>query len=150
MSAALCSKMLLKRFISLLRQKKTRLTHSLILSSQILNIDFDGMCANGEHKQSLGKSLTFSKNISLHAVSVKGAAVTQTKILAKNYNILFCSQQPLPKLPKIVLLKYFQICMYRFRENWKINLTIWYTVPRFNPQLFTISVKSKVPFQCRS
>ena len=32
-----------------------------------------------------------------------------------------------------MLWKYFQNCMYSFRENWKINLTICYTTPRFNP-----------------
>ena len=32
-----------------------------------------------------------------------------------------------------MLWKYFQNCMYSFRENWKINLTIRYTAPRFNP-----------------
>ena len=31
------------------------------------------------------------------------------------------------------MLKYFQNCMYSFRENWKINLTICYTSPHFNP-----------------
>ena len=49
-----------------------------------------------------------------------------------------------------MLWKYFQNCMYSFRENWKINLTVYHTVPCFNPQLFTISVKSKVIFQCSS
>ena len=39
--------------------------------------------------------------------------------------------------------------MYIFRENWEINLIILHTVPCFNPQLFTISVKSKVLLQCR-
>ena len=49
-----------------------------------------------------------------------------------------------------MLWKYFQNRMYSFRENWEINLTICHTVPRLNPQLSTISVKSKVMFQCRS
>ena len=49
-----------------------------------------------------------------------------------------------------MLWKYFKNCMYSFRENWEINLGICHTVPRFNPQLFTISLKSKVLFQCRS
>ena len=49
-----------------------------------------------------------------------------------------------------MLWKYFQNCMYSFRENWEINLRICHTVPRFNPQLFTISLKSEVLFQCRS
>ena len=48
------------------------------------------------------------------------------------------------------LWKYFQNCMYSFKENWEINLTIWHSVPRFNPSLFTISVKSKVLFRCLS
>ena len=63
----------------------------------------------------------------------KGAEAIFTNILTKNSNTLFFLQQPLPTLPKILLWKYFQICMYSFRENWKINLTIWHTVPRFNP-----------------
>ena len=49
-----------------------------------------------------------------------------------------------------MLWKYFQNCMYSFRENWEINLRICYTDPGFNPLLFTISLKSKVFFQCRS
>ena len=40
--------------------------------------------------------------------------------------------------------------MYSFRENWEINLRICHTVPHFNLQLFTISLKSKVLFQCCS
>ena len=32
-----------------------------------------------------------------------------------------------------MLWKYFQNCMYSFRENWKINLTICYTSPHLNP-----------------
>ena len=44
----------------------------------------------------------------------------------------FFLQLPLPSLPKTMLWKYFQICMYSFTENWKINLTIWHTVPCFN------------------
>ena len=35
----------------------------------------------------------------------------------------FFLQQPLPKLPKTMLLKYFQNCMYSFRENWEIIFT---------------------------
>ena len=35
-----------------------------------------------------------------------------------------------------MLWKYFQNCMYSFRENWKINLTICYTAPRFNSSFF--------------
>ena len=49
-----------------------------------------------------------------------------------------------------MLWKYFQNCMYSFRENWEINPRICHTVPRFNPLLFTVSLKSKVFFQCRS
>ena len=33
-----------------------------------------------------------------------------------------------------MLWKYFQNCMYSFRQNWEINLTICYDAPRFNPQ----------------
>ena len=40
--------------------------------------------------------------------------------------------------------------MYSLREKWEISLSIWHTVPRFNPSLFTISFKSKVLFQCHS
>ena len=40
--------------------------------------------------------------------------------------------------------------MYSFRENCEINHIIWHAVPRFNPQLFTISVKWRVLLQCRS
>ena len=32
-----------------------------------------------------------------------------------------------------MLWKYFQNCMHSFREDRKINLTIWRTVPPFNP-----------------
>ena len=49
-----------------------------------------------------------------------------------------------------MLWKYFQNCMYSFRENWETNLRICLSVPRFNLLLFTISLKSKVLFQCRS
>ena len=56
-------------------------------------------------------------------------------------------QQPLPNLPKIMLSKYLQNCMYSFRENWEINIRIFHSVPLFNPQLLTISLKSKVLFQ---
>ena len=57
---------------------------------------------------------------------------------------------PLLNLLKIMLWKYFQNCMYSIRENWEVNIRICHTVPRFNPQLFTISLKSKVLFQYRS
>ena len=57
---------------------------------------------------------------------------------------------PKPALAKTMLWKYIENCMYSFRENWKINLTIWHTLPHFNLWLFTISVKSKVFFQCCS
>ena len=49
-----------------------------------------------------------------------------------------------------MLWKYFQNCMHSFREIWKINLRICYTVCRFNSDFFTIERKSKVLFQCRS
>ena len=49
-----------------------------------------------------------------------------------------------------MLWKYFHNCMYSFRGNWEINLRICHTVPHFNLQLFPISLKSKVLFQCRS
>ena len=49
-----------------------------------------------------------------------------------------------------MLWKYFQNCVDSFRENWEINITICHTVPRFNLQLFTNSLKSKVVFQCCS
>ena len=48
-----------------------------------------------------------------------------------------------------MLWKYFQNCMYSFKENGEINLRICHTVPRSNPYLFEISLKSKVLFQCR-
>ena len=44
-----------------------------------------------------------------------------------------------------MLWKYFQNCIYNFRENWEINLTICHTVPHFKAYLFTLSVKSTVP-----
>ena len=31
--------------------------------------------------------------------------------------------------------------------KWEINLTTWHTVPRFNPWLFTVSVKLEAPFR---
>ena len=46
-----------------------------------------------------------------------------------------------------MLSKYLQNCMYSFRENWEINIRIFHSVPLFNPQLLTISLKSKVLFQ---
>ena len=49
-----------------------------------------------------------------------------------------------------MLWKYFQNCIYSFKENWELNLRICHTVPRFNPYFFKISLKSKVLFQCRS
>ena len=62
----------------------------------------------------------------------KGAEATLTNTLTKNSNIVFFLQQTLPTLPMIMLGKYFQICMYIVRENWKINPTLWHTVLRFN------------------
>ena len=44
---------------------------------------------------------------------------------------------------------YLQSCMYIFIEKYEINLTIWYTVTRFNPKLFTTSGKSNTFFQYR-
>ena len=49
-----------------------------------------------------------------------------------------------------MLWKHFQNCKYSFRENWEINLRICHTIPHFNPQLLTISLKSKVLFRCCS
>ena len=49
-----------------------------------------------------------------------------------------------------MLWKHFQNGMYSFRENWEINFTICHTVPRFTPQLSTISLKSNALFQCHS
>ena len=51
-------------------------------------------------------------------------------------------------LRKTLLWKDSQRCICNFRENWgKKNFTIWHTIPRFNPWLFTILVKSKVAFR---
>ena len=41
-----------------------------------------------------------------------------------------------------MLWKYFQNCMYSFRENWETIITIWHTVPCFTPKLFTVEIKS--------
>ena len=49
-----------------------------------------------------------------------------------------------------MLWKYFQKYMYSFRENWEINLRVCHTVAHFSRYLFTISLISKVLFQCRS
>ena len=49
-----------------------------------------------------------------------------------------------------MLWKYFQNCSDSFRENWEINFRICHTDPCFNRQLFTISLKLKVLFQCCS
>ena len=35
-------------------------------------------------------------------------------------------QQSLPWLPKTMQCKYFQNCVYSFRENWEVNLRIWH------------------------
>lgn len=51
-------------------------------------------------------------------------------------------------LRKTLLWKDSQRCICNFRENWgKKNFTIWHTIPRFNPWLFTILVKPKVAFR---
>ena len=49
-----------------------------------------------------------------------------------------------------MLRKFFQNGVYSFRENWEKNLRVFHTAPCFNPQLFKISLKLEVLFQCRS
>ena len=72
---------------------------------------------------------TLNKNIFQYAGASLKALRQPRQILAPNY---FYSNF-YPHFLGPFCEDHFQICMYSFRENWEINLTIWRTVPYFNP-----------------